>query len=357
MPFFGLLPKLRRFFPVIAFFGGFLWDALTLGERVRPLDFWRLGLFLAGAAGLVVWLAWRDYRATPEPWSDGSLRGRLQRLAWAAPYLVLQFFFGGIFSALFILYVKSSGHFAAWLVAAALGGLLVANEFWGRRYGERFTLTWGLFALNAILLCNFALPHAVGSLDPLWFYASTALGVLLAHALHRLAPGSPGKIMPAWGVGALLLALWNLGMIAPVPLVKRDLAVGQQFAQRDGVYLLQIEPAPAWQFWREASGVAHVPEGGRLYGVSAVYAPAGVAARLEHRWESRGADGVWRPGSRIRFVATGGREQGFRGYSYVVNPAPGDWRLTVATQDGRTISTFDVRVERGEPQDPASRSF
>lgn len=48
---------LRRFYPLAAFFGGFIADALTLGQRVTPLDFWRLGGFLLGAAVFALWLA------------------------------------------------------------------------------------------------------------------------------------------------------------------------------------------------------------------------------------------------------------------------------------------------------------
>jgi len=44
-----MLPSLRRFYPVAAFLGGFAWDALTLGQRIRVIDFWRLGAFLFGA--------------------------------------------------------------------------------------------------------------------------------------------------------------------------------------------------------------------------------------------------------------------------------------------------------------------
>ncbi|MBK7416340.1 MAG: hypothetical protein IPJ38_15820, partial [Dechloromonas sp.] len=83
--------------------------------------------------------------------------------------------------------LQSAWHIGTWLTAAALGGLLVANEFAGDRYGRRFTLTWALLSLNAILLFNFALPHALGSLNPLWFYVSTATGVLLAHGLRLIA--------------------------------------------------------------------------------------------------------------------------------------------------------------------------
>ena len=339
---------LRRFYPLIAFLCGFAWDALTLGKQVRVADFWRLGAFLLGAALLALWLARRDARQMVAPPAVNGLRGNIHGLVWQAPYLLLQFFFGGIFSALFILYFKSSGHFGTWLTTAFLGSLLVGNEFVGERYGRRFTLNWALLALNAILLFNFALPHILGSLNPLWFYVSTVAGILLAHCLWRLAPGQPGRILPAWGVAGTLLLAWSLGMVAPVPLVKRDLAVGHDFVLEAERYVLQVEPAPSWQFWRDQAATVHVAEGERLYGVSAVFAPPGVTAALEHRWEIREA-GSWRRVSTTRFQSSGGRERGFRGYSWVLNPQPGDWRFVVATQDGRMIDILKISVERGAP--------
>ena len=340
------LKFLRRFFPVVAFLCGFVWDALTIGQRVRVTDFWQFGGYLLGSALLIHWLAFRESRMWAEPGAEKTLRGRFLGLAWQAPYLLLQFLFGSIFSALFILYFKSSGHLGTWLTATLLGGLLIANEFAGRRYGKRFTLTWALFALNAILLFNFALPMTVGSLHPMWFYLSTAAGILLTHGLWRFSFGCPGRIGPAWAVALALVVAWRLDMIAPVPLVKQDLAIGHAFSQENGYFRLQVEAPPFWQIWRDQSATLHVAEGEKLYGISAVFAPLGVSAALEHRWEVRESQG-WRVVYRSRFHSTGGRERGFRGYSWVLNPAPGDWRLIVATQDGRTISIAPITVERG----------
>ena len=339
---------LRRFYPVAAFLGGFVWDALTIGQRVRALDLWRLGGFLFGAGLLVTWLAFRESRKRPAPPAGSTLRDHLADLVWQAPFLLLQFFFGGIFSALFILYFKSSGHLGTLLTTAGLGTLLVANEFAGKRYGRHFTLVWAFFALNAILLCNFALPHALGSLDPRWFYVSTALGMILTQAVWWLSPGRPGRILPAWGVAAVLLFAWIGDMIAPVPLVNQQLAVGQPFVQANERFSLTIEQAPRWQFWRDQSPTVHVAEGARLYGVSAVFAPLGVTAMLAHRWEKR-ENGHWQLIYSNSFASTGGRERGFRGYSWVLSPAPGQWRLSVATQDGRTIGNLGFTVVRGEP--------
>lgn len=312
--------------------------------------FWRLGAFLLGAALLALWLARRNaLQEAVAPVPGDNWRDKLLTLHWQAPYLLLQFFYGGIFSALFILYFKSSGHLGTWLMTAFLGALLVGNEFVGDRYGRRFTLTWGLLALNAILLFNFALPHMVGSLDPRWFYLSTATGIVLTHLTWLLAPGRPGRIWPAWGIAGVLLLAWIFGMIAPVPLVKRDIAVGHEFVKESGHYVLQVEKAPAWMIWRDQAATVHLAEGESLYGVSAVFAPQGVTADLEHRWELQ-EKGGWREVSLTRFRTAGGRERGFRGYSWVVNPQPGNWRFIVATQDGRTIGTLSVSVERGAPQ-------
>jgi len=347
------LKFLQRLFPPLAFFGGFVWDALTIGQRVKPLDLWVLGAFLLAAGSLIPWLARREAKGLVAPAGVGW-RGRVAGVVWQAPYLLLQFFFGGIFSALFILYFKSSGYLGTWFTASLLGALLVANEFVGKQYGRRFTLVWALFALNAILFFNFALPHALGSLDPLWFYVSTVAGALLAHGLWRLAPGRPGRIFPAWVlVGALLLA-WRFDMIAPVPLVRQDMAVGHDFVREGDRFALQVEAPPWWQFWRDQASTVQVAEGGKLFGVSAVFAPLGVTAALEHRWEVREKDG-WRQVYRTRFHSSGGRERGFRGYSWVLNPQPGEWRLIVATQDGRTIGIFPVIVERGAPPPDALR--
>lgn len=347
------LKSLRRFFPVAAFLGGFAWDALTIGQRVRGLDLLILGAYLSGACLLVLWLAFRASSpragsSEGDAMAETSVGGRVRAFARQAPYLLLQFFFGSIFSALFILYFKSAGHLGTWLTATVLGLLLVGNEFARKSYSRHFTLIWALLAFNAILLFNFALPHSLGSLDPRWFYVSTAAGIGLVHGLRHIAPGRPGRILPAWALAGTLMLAWALDMVAPVPLVKQDLAIGHAFQREGDRFLLMVEQAPAWQFWNRQAPTVKVAEGERLYGVSAVFAPLGVTARLEHRWEVSEAGG-WRIVYRNRFQSTGGRERGFRGYSWVLNPQPGTWRLIVATQDGRTIATLPITVERGVP--------
>lgn len=344
------LSDLRRALPALAFFAGFLWDALTLGRTVTPMDLGILTAYLAGAAGILWFLGRRQALAAaaeqaavpPETPPASSLE-----LPWwqaSGPYLLLQFLFGGLFSALFIFYFKSSSHVLAYVWALALGGLLVANEFLEDRY-RRFTLTWAIFGLCAMLLLNFVVPHIVGSVAGFWFFFSTLLGAGLAHWLHLKTPGRPGRTGPVWAIAAGLFLAYALDVIPPVPLVKRDLAVGHNLVRAEGLYRLQLEKTPWWVFWRRVESDIRLAPGERLYCVSAVFAPRGLDTRLYHRWEHYEERRGWVTYSRIGFGLSGGREGGYRGYTWKQNLAPGDWRVAVETENERTLAVHRFAID------------
>ena len=335
------LANLRRAGPAIAFFGGFLWDALTLGRSIAAMDLWLLAAYLAGAAGILWYQGHRQSTVAvmsadiPAPWWQTS-----------GPLFLLQFLFGGLFSALFIFYFKSSSHFLAVLWALGLGVLLVANEFLEDRY-HRFTLTWALFGLCAMLLLNFVLPHIVGSIAAIWFVLSTLAGAGLAHGLRLKTPGQPGRIGPMWAIAAGLLLAYAADVIPPVPLVKQDVAVGHALVRSDGVYVLRQEKTPWWVFWRRVSKELHVQPGERLYFVSAVFAPTGLATRLYHRWQHYDDKQGWVTTSHIGFDLAGGRAGGYRGYTWKQNLSPGEWKVAVETENGRTVAVhrFDLSAQ------------
>lgn len=337
----GVIAKLRHAMPAAFFFGGFLWDALTIGRSVTPIDLWTLAAYLLGA-GALLWYQGHRPGAEADPESAAALRW------WrtSGPYFLLQFLFGSMFSALFIFYFKSSSNLLATLWTLGLGGLLVANEFLEDHY-RRYTLTWALFGLCAMLLLNFVVPHLIGSIAAIWFVLSTLAGAGLTHGLRRWTPGRPGRIGPVWAIAACLLAAYLLDIIPPVPLVKRDMVVGHNLVHVDGHYGLSQEKAPWWVFWRTVRSQIHVRSGERLYCVSAVFAPSGLTTRLYHRWSHFEPYHGWVDASRIGFELAGGRSGGYRGYTWKQNLAPGEWRVTVETEDGRTVAVhhFELATE------------
>jgi len=338
---------MRRALPAVAFFGGFLWDAITLGRSVGSMDLWILAGYLALAAGILWFLGRREaLAANARLASETSVvptalpMTETETLPWwreSGPYLLLQFCFGGLFSALFIFYFKSSSHFLALVWALGLAGLLVANEFLESRY-RRFTLTWALFGLCAMLLLNFVVPHVVGSIASIWFYLSTLAGAGLAHGLRLKTPGRPGRIKPVWGIAAGLMLAYMVDAIPPVPLVTQDIAVGHALVKAEGEYRLQHEKTPWWLFWRDIESEIHLALGERLYCLAAIFAPSGLNTRLVHHWRFHDPKEGWVTRSRIGFNLAGGRKDGYRGYTYKQNLQPGEWSVAVETENGRTVT-------------------
>src|SRR5688572_19896262 len=139
--------RVRRYAPAAFLIAGFLWDAVTLGRAIKPIDLWILLAYLIGAAAILIAIG-----------REATFRG--------SEYLnaVLQFLFGGIFSALFIFYFLSSSSLPGYLVVIALAALLIGNEFLESAYNE-LSLSWAFFALCAIMFFNFALAHAFRSIN------------------------------------------------------------------------------------------------------------------------------------------------------------------------------------------------
>jgi hypothetical protein len=339
--------KLGDFFPAIFFFGGFLWDALTIGRNVAYSDLITFFVYLGIAAAILFTIGsprfiLADASKLP-PWAAKVYN----RLYWEnLPYFLLQFLFGNLLSSLFILYFKSSNHWLAWAMSIILGIMLVANEYLEDKY-KQFTLSWALFGFCAMLLFNFALPYLMGSIHAVWFYLSTLLGAGAAYWLYKKTPDHDGSIWPVSVIAALLMCAYAFDMIPPVPLVKRDIAVGYALDKVDGNYQLSQQPSSWWVFWRDASSDLYVAPGQRVYCFSSVFAPSGLKTRLYHVWQFHDKKTGWQTKSRVGFTLSGGRYNGFRGYTYKTDLQAGEWRVCVETENDKTVAVqqFSVKAE------------
>lgn len=335
--------SLKNLVPVIAFFGGFFWDALTIGRQINPSDLCLLAAYLLACGLILYWMGHRTNThllMTEMERLESSIRPEWQK---KAPLFILQFLFGSLFSALFILYFKSSNHFLALLWSLGLGFLLVANEYIDHHY-HRFTLTWALFGLCAILVLNFLLPFMLGSILPVWFYLSTLAGAAFTHYLRKKTPGCPGRAWPVWVIAGVLSLAYLFDFVPPVPLVERDMQLGLNLEKNNGEMLISIEKSPWYKPWRLLFNELHVPAGERVYCVSSVFAPRGISADLYHRWERFDKKYGWQAVSRIGFGLSGGRQGGFRGYTYKQNIQSGEWRVKVETEDGRTLTVYNFTL-------------
>ncbi len=337
---------IKKYLPVVAFFAGFLWDALTIGKNVNASDLIILSVYLLATVPIIAFLV-KKANLLVNNAAETTLFTRisLQDSHWKVrlPYLLLQFLFGSLFSALFILYFKSSSHTAAFAWSVGLGVLLVANEFMATAY-RRFTLIWTLFGFSLILLLNFVLPYAIGSIHWLWFFVSIILAVIITQALKLKISFHLGHIYPTYLIAIFIAVIYVLDVIPPVPLVIKDIQVGINLVKQSNTYVLQQDKAPAWRFWKSTLNSVHIHPGDKVYCISAVFAPRNLKTRLYHHWQFFDKKQGWQTMSRIGFDLTGGRNKGYRGYTYKQNVAFGLWRVKVETENGRTISMHEFTI-------------
>jgi len=336
------------YLPAVFFFAGFVWDALTIGRNVAATDLIIFAGYLLAAALILFCISRPNFispnEAQDEVQDTAKVPTRLYAIVTSRlPYFLLQFLFGSLLSALFILYFKSSSHWLAWLMSLLLAGLLIANEFLENQY-RRYTISWALFGLCAMLLFNFALPFLLGSVLSIWFYLSTLLGAILAYWLYIETPNHLGNIWPVPVIAGLLMLAYAADMIPPVPLVKRDIAMAYAIEKVDGKYQLSQAKSPLWKFWRKTSDDLEITNGQRIYCFSTIFAPAGLKTKLFHDWQLHTKNG-WVLQSRASFIVSGGRYNGFRGYTYKSNPVAGDWRVIIKTENEKTIAVHNFSVK------------
>lgn len=312
------LEQFKKFFPALAFLSGFTWDALTLGRVVTVLDLWILFAYWIGA-GLML-----------------TVMGKGWKPAWNPKFtFALQFFFGGLFSALLIFYFKSTGSVTAFLFILALAGLLVANEFLQNSY-EKQWLPWTLFALTGMMLLNFMVPHLVSSVHWLWFFFSGILALAFTEGLRRLCRGNLKILVGPGTAFVVLVLLFIAGWLPPVPLVLKQNQVCRDFERTDGEYICRVdEQGFAELFGLMDHRVIYTP-GEKVWCLSSVFAPKNIEVKLEHRWYIETEEG-WSLTDKIPLRMKGGRQDGWRFYSNKQSVRPGVWKVETTRDDGRVL--------------------
>jgi len=149
--------------------------------------------------------------------------------------------------------------------------------------------------------------------------------------------------------------LYFLNVIPPVPLSLKDIGIYHSVLHRsDGTYLALYEPAPWYQFWRTTSA-EYSSNNGTAACFSAVFAPADLQTPIHHVWEYKNAGGEWEERSRISFPISGGREEGYRGWSNKSALVPGEWRCNVETSGGALIGRISFAVLAASTTAPLSQ--
>jgi hypothetical protein len=156
----------------------------------------------------------------------------------------------------------------------------------------------------------------------------------------------PMQPVAIWMLSVVLAvnALYFANLIPPVPLALKDVGIFHTVSKKaDGCYEVQYVAPSAWRFWIDWESPFYLSPGDRVNCYTAIFAPGKVRVPVFHVWFRKTAGG-WVQTDRKRMDIAGGREKGYRGYTYKRMVAPGKWRVAVETMRGQTLGeiTFDI---------------
>lgn len=335
------------------FLGGFIIDAVTLTR----VDFsWVHALFSFYLVTAAMALILMHHFSGMKPDSAATRKLPINTIL----PMVTQFVLGGLLSGCLVFYTKSATLYASWPFLLLLAVVFIGNEVL-RKYRERILFQAGLFFFALYSYAMFALPIALGSISTLIFLGSGVVSVGVFAALLFLMQfirkdGFEPFARQAGIVAGSILIVVNLfyftGILPPLPLALKDAGVYHSLVRTAEGYEVTEEPRSSW-FSRVSRQTLHLAPGEVPYAFSAVFAPVALETPIVHRWEYYDdAQGGWVTKATLPFFIRGGRDAGYRGYSFMREWVAGAWRVSIETESGATIGyiRFDIETVPQQPE-------
>lgn len=377
----------------IAFFlGGFVFDVVTLSDIDDPLTILQQFVYLAVVGGII----YVDFVREAVP---GAFRiPKFIERWWEFREFLQHFLLGSLFSIYSLFFLKSASLFSSALFVALLMAVMVANELKSVQKGGLDTKI-ALFVVCLFCFYSLLIPIILGHVGLIPFLLSfgatlASLG-LIYKGLHKHLPSADlhrRLTIPGFGTAALFLILYLVGLIPPVPLAAVKMGVYHKIEKARSGYVLAEErpfwdfltpgsyfmkglaadnaaPAPEgqayvpvadkyvlyherpwWKFWRSGDQDFVARPGDKIHFFVAIFSPGRFADTVFVRWQFYDAKRGWQGSDRLPVSVTGGRKEGFRGFTTKQNFdfGTGEWRVSVETNDGREIGRLYFHVTKDD---------
>ncbi len=339
--------KYERYLIPGALIFGFITDVITFRFINFPLAMSLLfgHLIVIGSAISVLNL----YKTRVSP-------GKFFSYAYLLSPLALQYSFGVLFSAFLIFYSHSGSIAASWPFILKLIFLMIANEVF-RKYNVRPEIHVSVYFFAIFSYTNLILPHIFKDLSVFVFLSSGALSLLLIHLFLQILSSRSLSIREKrkeYGFGIIgIFALMNIfyftNLIPPIPLTLRDIGVYHGVERVNDNYRVIAEEECAWHECLFSHEEIHVTDSSKtVYVYSSVFAPRGIDLEMIHEWKYYNEENKkWETVSKIPFFIAGGRDIGYRWYTYRT-VWPGVWRVNIKTEIGQTVARKTFRVVKSK---------
>jgi len=169
---------------------------------------------------------------------------------------------------------------------------------------------------------------------------------------EKFAKSKKMLILSIAGIYLATNILYFANLIPPIPLSLKEAGIYHSiYRNSSGQYVVEGEAKGLLSYFSLHDDI-HIVKGDTVYAHSAIFSPAMFNNNIVHVWQKYdGTSKQWITIYQVNLFTTGGREGGYRTYSYVKNITPGEWRVNVETSDHKIIGRlrFNVTYVDSEP--------
>ena len=341
----NFIKRHEKYAPIIFFIGGFIFDTLTLGRIDRLYDLIVLCLHMTFLS-ITLYL----YNLV----DDGKWKNTfLEQYEEYFP-LAIQFFFGGLSSAYVVYFSRSVSLSKTAYFFIILVVLLFANEFLKKRISNKY-LQFSVYYFISFTFFTFMVPVFIKEMNVQVFIFSGLVSListlLLIIIIYRISPSTRAEIHLGKLIGivlsiyALINVFYFLKLIPPVPLALNSGIVAHDIHLENNKYVVTYETDEWYIFWRKHRLKYIQKPNEDVYIFSSIFAPTDLEKSIFHRWLwHNDATDEWEIIEDIGYDITGGRDGGYRGYTYKNNLKQGMWKGEVLTKEELVLGVIDFEI-------------
>jgi hypothetical protein len=330
----------------IIFIFGFVFDAIMLPDIDHPITRY---IGLAHICIVAFFIMIREWIVSRNTASETE-----QKLYSISSFLI-SFSSGAALSFIFVYSFRSAALLVSWPLLLLLALCIIANEFVAT-HNFRFTLDVGVLLVAVLFFVVFNMPLLLKTQNDMTFAISVGVSVgvsllylfLLQFTSESASYEAPRTYALAIGIPMFVGMLYFLNVIPAVPLSLREAGVYHSVVHTDeGDFLAEQEDDTRWLKKYRTSIYHIVDTTDGVYFFSNINTPAMLTAPISHVWEYYDTTtNKWTESTKISFDIQGGREDGYRAFSYKENITEGLWRVTVKIGNNRIIGREKFQIEK-----------
>jgi len=327
---------------------GFLVDYVTFTNIQISITFALLLVYWLVAGLLILFIHLYDAQKLPTLWG-------LTYVRLFSP-LAVQFAFGALLGSSLIFYWFFGAFSVSWPLMVIIVLLMIFNDAF-RQYFTKPLVQISVYFFCTISLFSLALPFLFNSLSAWLFVAATiasmALFLVDIHVasfwVSHIRQQKRQLFISIIIITGVMNVLYFTNIIPPIPLALREAGLYHHIQPMGGKYIMQGEPEDFFKTLQTAifGQAVHVRVGEKIYLYTAIFAPANLQTTIVHHWQYYDEDQKdWVDKGKLPFTINGGRQEGYKGYSYNSNLTPGKWRVSVENLRGQVLGRVRFTVEK-----------